>query len=402
MNMRRKSTNIGAIILPILLSVFSSCQQNNEKVSEHGAHHQHTTELVQAISPTKLVLSRQATVTLQPGSPREKFKAEGYITIATDRNVSVAARFGGRIEKLYFKYNNQLVRQGEKIMDIYSPVLRTIQEEHLFLIKSGANTSLIEKSKERLRLLGITDSQIIQLERNGMVAAAISVFSPANGYVFFNVPASQRSPPAENEMTQSSMSMGRETEKGNTYFPATLQIREGMYVNAGQALFNINDLQEMWALVSLPNERFQQIRKSQEVQLFHESNFSRSLKGKIILSEQTFEEGNQRFARVRIALPNASNNLKVNSLVTAEFLLDDETGGLQVPASAVYRTGLNAYVWVKTSGRSKDANTFRIRKVIAGTSNNGYVVIKGGVSPDDKIALHAGLMIDSETFLNEN
>src|SRR5690606_28616018 len=107
-------------------------------------------------------------------------------------NLSIAARFGGRIEKLYVKFNNQYVKQGDKILDIYSPDLRTFQEEHLFLLHSNADKNLIEKSTEKLRLLGITKKQIAQLEKNGTVALTVSIFSPANGYVFFNNPLTQR------------------------------------------------------------------------------------------------------------------------------------------------------------------------------------------------------------------
>jgi hypothetical protein len=45
-------------------------------------------------------------------------------------------------------------------MDIYSPDLRTFQEEHLFLFKSNTENSLIEKSREKLRLLGITEIKL--------------------------------------------------------------------------------------------------------------------------------------------------------------------------------------------------------------------------------------------------
>jgi Cu(I)/Ag(I) efflux system membrane fusion protein len=77
-------------------------------------------------------------------------------------------------------------------MNIYSPDLRTIQEEHLFILKSNNENSLIEKSREKLRLLGITDNQITQLEKNGTLALTIPVYSPANGYVFFSEQSQQQ------------------------------------------------------------------------------------------------------------------------------------------------------------------------------------------------------------------
>jgi hypothetical protein len=116
--------------------------------------------------------------------------------------------------------------------------------------------------------------------------------------------------------------------------------------------------------------------------------------------EQAFEEDNQRFSRVRVVLPNENNLFKINSLVSTEITLSGEESS-QVPSSAVYKTGLNAYVWVKTDTTESGTGIFQLRKVLAGASNNGMTIVKSGLSPDERIAMEAGLMADSETFLSE-
>lgn len=432
MNTKEKLNSIGIMVCLLLVSVFSSCK------NEHGeqGHENHATveggyicpmgcegdktypqpgncpvckmklqlaeqELVQAVSPNKLVLSNQATVKLQSGSNSENGKAQGYITIAQNRNQSVAARFGGRIEKLYVKFSSQYVKQGDKIMDIYSPGLRTFQEEHLFLLKSNADNSLIEKSKEKLRLLGITENQIGQLEKKGAVALTVSVFSPSNGYVFFNAPSSQENNTGKNTSAMNDMGTQQNTGNESAYAVSASQVREGTYVNEAQTLFSINDLKEVWALVSVPNRNIGQIHENQSAEIVSESNPSKILNGKVALIEKTFEEADQRFARVRIVLPNSNNSLKINSLVTANFALGNNEN-LQVPSTAVYTTGLNAYVWVKKDTTRNGAGVFQVRKVIAGASSNGMTIIKSGLSPTEEIAKEAGLMTDSETFLNAN
>ena len=100
-------------------------------------------------------------------------------------------------------------------------------------------------------------------------------------------------------------------------------------------------------------------------------------------------------------LPNSNNSLKINSLVTAQFELSDSKN-LQVPSSAVYKTGLNAFVWVKTDTTRSGTGIFHLRKVIARASTNGMITIISGLSPNEEIAKEAGMMTDSETFLNEN
>ena len=117
------------------------------------------------------------------------------------------------------------------------------------------------------------------------------------------------------------------------------------------------------------------------VEIIAETNPTKPLKGKVALIEQTFEEASQRFARVRIVLPNSKNLLKINSLVTAQFTLS-KSKNMQVPSSAVYKTGLNAFVWVKTDTTQNGTGIFQLRKVIAGTSANGMITIQSGLTPN--------------------
>ena len=432
MNMRRKLNSTGFIGLLLFLSVLSSCKNKHGQHQKDSGHEQHSDtvytcpmhpevisnqpgncpkckmkleplakeNLPQIISPNKQVLSNQATVKLQSGSDGKTMKAQGFIVPAQSGNLSVAARFGGRIEKLYVKFSNQYVRHGEKIMDIYSPALRTFQEEHLFLSKSNTETTLIQKSREKLRLLGITESQLSQLEENGTVALSISVYSPVNGYVFFDAQSIQENTTSKTASAMNTMTMQQNSSNESSYAASASQIREGMYVNEGQTLFNVNELQEVWALVSVSNQNLNQIHENQSVEIISENNPSKTIKGKVALIEQTFEEANQRFARVRIVLPNTNNSLKINSLVTAHFTLSSNKS-LQVPSTAVYKTGLNTYVWVRTDTTRNGTGIFQARKVITGSGNNGMTTIKSGISPDEEIALQAGLMTDSETFLNE-
>ncbi|MBK8643682.1 MAG: efflux RND transporter periplasmic adaptor subunit [Saprospiraceae bacterium] len=436
MNTKKKLSSIGFFALLLLFTVLSSCKnkhENHQQVNEHGQHSNAAyacpmkcegdktypspgncpickmklvlieEELIQSISPGKQVLSRQATVKLQSGINGDIIKAQGYITTDPNRNKSVAARFSGRIEKLYVKFSNQYVNQGDKIMNIYSPNLRTFQEEHLFILKSNNENSLIEKSREKLRLLGITDNQITQLEKNGTVALTIPVYSPANGYVFFSEQSQQQNAGTKNNPAMNTMNMKQNANNESSYDASASQIREGMYVNEGQKLFSVNDLQEVWALVSVANQYLNQIHENQSVEIIAETNPSKPLKGKVALIEQTFEEASQRFARVRIVLPNSKNLLKINSLVTAQFTLSkSKSKNMQVPSSAVYKTGLNAFVWVKTDTTQNGTGIFQLRKVIAGTSANGMITIQSGLTPNEEIAKEAGLMTDSETFLNEN
>lgn len=366
MNTRWRSDNRLLIGLCVLVFLASSCKDRMEDpvLTEEPVDIE-----VQSASPNQLVLSRQATVKLGSGNGNSEIKAQGYIITDPNRNHAVAARVSGRIEKLYSKFSGQKVKKGDKIMDLYSPELLTFQEEHLFLIRSNSDKTLIENSGKKLRLLGMHDGQIDQLEKKGTVAQTISIYSPEEGFVFFDV--------------QSGMA----------------QIREGSYINTGQVLFNVNDLKEVWALVSVSERFLDQLTTGQSALIAAEDNPTKKVSGKVILIEPAFEDADQRFVRVRITLSNPGHSLKVNTLISAQLAMSGKSQ-LMVPSSAVYRTGRQAFVWVKADTTDLGTGIFELRKLIAGPVQNGYIPITGGLQGDEEIAKEAGLMSDSETFLN--
>lgn len=359
-------------------------------------------EFVQVVSPNKQVLSRQATVKLRAANQSQTMKANGYIDYDRNRSQNVAARFGGRIEKLFVKYNLQFVRKGEKMLELYSPELNTIQEQHLFILKAGTDKMLIEQSREKLKLLGITPQQISELEKRGTFAQTISVFSPASGYILFNAEnQNSTDSKAVRQTTMSSMNMTAGSTDNQISGSSSGQIREGMYVNKDATLFSVNDLQTVWAIVSVPSEYHSSVQLNQQIKIVSELFPGEIIHGKILLSEQIFEEKQQRFMRVRIELPNLKAGLKLNSLVTAEFPIASKKG-FQIPSSAVYRTGMNAFVWVKTGTTQKGTGIFKLRKVTTGGVSKGMTTIVNGLASNEEIALHAGTLTDSETFLNGN
>ena len=406
-----KKMGIHILFSVLLLSalLFQGCK-NSEK--EHNSHQAQNSlpdieNIEQLItSPNKQVLSRQATVKLSAQSKTQILKAQGYIDYDRNNNQTVSARFGGRIEKLYVKYDLQYVKKGDRILELYSPEINTFQEEHLFLLNSEKEKSLLEQSKQKLKLLGITENQILQLEKNKTFTQTIAVYSPSNGYVLFN---SETKSYAGDDLTQqtspSNMSMTGKSNSGKTFGSANSQVREGMYINKGETLFSVNDLQNVWAIVSISSEFLSSITKNSQVKIISELFPDKRLTGKIELIEQTFEENKQRFIRIRIVLPNAKGELKINSLVTAEISLtanNPDSYLSQIPASAIYRTGLNSFVWVKTGMTQSGTGIFQLRKVITGSVTNGMSTVISGLSANEEVAEHAGYLIDSETFLNDN
>ena len=409
MNTKKKSGNY---LLTLLLLAAPFIQQCNNADKEDQSTQAHTTmpneiNIEQLInSPNKTVFSRQTTVKLSGQNEKQTLKAQGYIDFDRNNNQAVSARFGGRIEKLFVKYELQLVKKGDKILELYSSELNTFQEEHLFLLKSAEDKTLLEQSRQKLKLLGITDNQILLLEKSGTFTQTISVYSPSDGYVLFNTKTkSSAGPTNSQETSMNNMGTNESNNAGKVFGSSTSQIREGAYVNKGEILFNVNNLKNVWAIVSVSSEFSSAMQNNSPVKIISELFPDKQLKGNIALVEQTFEDNNQRFISVRIDLPNKNGELKINSLVTVEIPLkanDPDSYRGQIPASAVYRTGLNSFVWLKTGTTKNGTGIFQLQKVTAGPVNNGMTTIISGISANQEVAEHAGSLTDSETFLNEN
>ncbi|MEO7992750.1 MAG: efflux RND transporter periplasmic adaptor subunit [Chryseolinea sp.] len=347
-------------------------------------------------SVNQVVLSSQKTIKLSHNLSKQTVTASGYITFDERRNNIVAIRTSGRIEKLYVKYNYQFVKKGERIAELYSPELNTYQEEYLFLLKSGED-SLASKAKQKLKLLGLLESQIQQVEKSNSVTQAITITSPIDGFIRFSLTPSS----SEETKSASSTGMGEMSEAFSSNTRALVasagQIREGMYVNKGQTLFVVNDVRQVWALLSVNISSQVQLKKGVPVTLYSEVQTD-SINTKIDLVEPVYED-KQRFVRARIYLDNPGRIFKINSLVNGK--ISSQAQALTVPLSSVYDLGSRKIVWVKTGITSSGVGLFEPHVVTIGMTLDNWIEIITGLKGDEEIALDAGYMLDSESILNE-
>ncbi len=369
---------------------------------DHTNHTGHdSTKVNEAIrmishSANQVVLSSQKTIKLSQNPSKQTVTASGYIAFDERRNNKVAIRTSGRIEKLYVKYNYQFVKKGERIADLYSPELNTYQEEYLFLLKSGED-SLAAKAKQKLKLLGLSESQIQQIEKSNSVTHAITITSPIDGFIRFSLEGGS----SEEMKSPPSTGMGAMQEASSSSTGASVvstgQIREGMYVNKGQTLFVVNDFRLVWALLSVNISSQVQLKKGVPVTLYSEVQKD-SINANIDLVEPVYED-KQRFVRARIYLDNPGRIFKINSFIKGKFSV--QANALTVPLSSVYDLGSRKIVWVKTGITSSGVGLFEPHVVTVGMTLDNRIEIISGLKGDEEIALDAGYMLDSESILIE-
>ena len=305
--------------------------------------------------------------------------AQGYLDFDARTFNNIASRFSGRIDHLYIKYAFQNIQKVQRIFDIYSPDMVTAQQDLIFIIKnSPQETGLISAAKQKLLLLGMTDSQINQLVKTGKAFYSLPVYSPYSGHVH-NMPLNQMGS-ANDAQTPSDFSNN-----------LPLSIKEGMYVEKGQTLFNVVNPHQLWAVIKIDPSAISTLKLNQHVEVTLPDLPGKTINGKVNFIEPTLQ-GSDKTTSIRVYLDNMDHELKVNSLVKAEI----ETGtisGLWIPRSALIDLGQTKVVWLK------DGASFHARRVSVGVINGNEIQITKGLSPTDSLASNAQYLTDSESFI---
>ena len=379
---------------------------SNEKAEEHqqmnmGQGLDTLDEIyLSALPANQSVISKQSAVAVRDSMQQFTINGEGYITFDPRRNRKISVRIGGRIERLYVKYNYQYIRKGEKIMEIYSPDLNTYISEYIYIRQKSNDRELMEKAKQKLLLLGLSNAQIALIDKNPTAPFTISIYSPFEGYVLFN-PSPMNSGMSASGIQGSmvgGMNSGAASESKGTVSTSLddNSIREGMYVSKDQTVFWINDFQTVWGIVAFSHENEKIAKPGLDVVVKSELFPGQTFRSVVQMVEPVYR-GAQKFTQVRLYFSNPNRKLKQNSLIRASALVN--SGSLTVPASSVYYLGSTAIVWVLKATTKDGSNVFQARAIKIGNRSNEYIEVLKGLNSNEFVAKDAGYLADSETLI---
>ncbi len=314
------------------------------------------------------------TISPNVGILKDTVILKGIIAINTNYTKTISSYISGRIERLHVKYNFQKVAKGQKIMDIYSPDLVAAQQELLYLKQAG-DTHLMQQAKRKLQLLGVSERDINQILSSGKANYSISIYSSSNGYII------------------DGLSNAGEVSLNATNSP--LNLREGMYVKAGDIFFKVYDNSSVWAEFYASNEESKSLKQNEKI-LIDIGN--EKIINARISSIQPFYKDGQNFTNVRVRLDNSKNGFKVGQLINAKITVENNEG-LWIPRSAVYQSGSRNIVFVKSG------NLLHPKQVAVTNKFGNKVLVLSGINKNDRIAENAAHLVDPEAFIsntNEN
>ena len=332
------------------------------------------------LKPTdQFVISSIPVTTTTRGS--EPIDVESFGTIAYDTRLisTISARVSGRIERLYVKYRYQHIMKGEKIMDIYSPELVTAEQQLLFLIKNDPNnSSLIKAARERLLLLGVSEGQLQQIIGTDKPSLTISVYSNYSGHIH----EAGNTMPGQSD-GQSRMDISKTMDE--------LPVKEGLYVEKGQNIFQVYDVDRSWALLNIFPEYQGLIKPGDPVRVTPETAPGKNFSAKVDFIEPLFQKENKTLT-LRVYFDNSRLEIPIGSQVRATIFASNREAEW-LPGDAVLSLGIDKIVFMKKDGG------FEAHKVETGISYKDQIQIVSGLSEKDSVAQNAQFLADSESFI---
>jgi len=298
-----------------------------------------------------------------------------YGTVAYDerRMKVVSAWVGGRIDKLYVDFTGVVVKKGAPLAELYSPELLSTQKEFILALETRGRlwsldnqeslesaTNLVEASRQRLLLWGITKDQVDRIERTRKVNAHMTIHAPIGGTVIDKMAF------------------------------------EGQYVKEGERLYTIADLSKVWVLADIYEYELPWIHKGMPAEMGLSYIPGKRFKGRVLYVYPYMDE-KTRTAKFRLEFDNSEYRLKPG--MYADIYLESTIAedSLVVPQEAVIDSGLRKVVFVAL-GKGK----FQPRDVKLGVEVNGdgFQVLEG-LNENEQIVISAQFMLDSESRLRE-
>jgi membrane fusion protein, copper/silver efflux system len=290
------------------------------------------------------------------GSLESRIEVVGSVAYNERGVVQLQARASGFVERVHARAPLDRVQKGAAMVDILYPEWATAQAEYLVLRKAGAPDlqRLAPAARQRLRLSGMRETEIEEVEREGRTQPLVTLRAPISGVI------------------------------------AELGVREGMTVAPGSMLYKLVDLSTVWVHAEVPEAMASSARPGIAAEVRVTAYPDAVFKGKVgaLLPEVN---ATTRTLRARIELPDPGERLKPGMFATVTFPAAPGKEAVLVPSEAVIRTGQRDVV-VVALGEGK----FRAVPVQVGAEAGAQSEIRSGLRPGEKVVVSGQFLIDSE------
>jgi len=293
-------------------------------------------------------------------------RALGIVRYDPGSLVDVAPRIAGFVGRVPVPAAGEHVERGALLFTYYAPELYAAQKELLTALAARAaaapsaaarDGALVEAARSRLRLLGLPEAVLGDLEETRRAVEYVPYRAPRAGVV---------------------------VERNAV---------PGAAAEAGKVLFRLASMDRVWVEAELYESELRQVGVGDEatIRLPYLPDEPRS--GRISLVEPELTAAT-RTARARIELPNPGGALLPGMWADVE-IVRDLGERLTVPASAVLHAGDRRFVFVDLGdGR------LRPRAVETGLRSGDRLEVRSGLVPGERIVVSGTYLVASESRLS--
>jgi membrane fusion protein, copper/silver efflux system len=282
------------------------------------------------------------------------------LTIDETKSTAVSSRVAGRIDKLYFKNAGEYLKKGDKLYDLYSESLNNAKQEYILALEKERVLDhsiidfkqLVESSKNKLLLWGMSNDQIALLSKTKQASPLTTFYSTASGTI---------------------------TE---------FESHEGEYISEGGTILRLADLSSLWAEAQVYSSQLSRIDAKGTV-LVQIPDLGKNISGRIELVNPEINP-DTRINLIRIVISNKGAELKpgMSAYVTIK---NRENNALTIPVDAIIRNEKNSLVWLQTG-----KNTYKSVFVETGQESKDQIEIRTGLKAGDIIVTSGAYLINSE------
>ncbi len=372
------------------------------------------------LSESAIALSRIETMEVGRFFPSAEVRLYGKLGYDETSVARISAYFPGRIDRLFVNYVGVSVNEGDHLAEMYSPELLAAFEELRQAknsLEQSANASdfmrdtsrqIMDASREKLRLFGISQEQISRVETGDFDSDQLTMYSPISGVV------------------------------------TRLGAREGDYLETGDQIATVADLSRLWLDLEAYESQLPMLRWGLPVTFTVEAHPGEVFDGRISFIEPMVDD-RTRTAAVRVAVDNTDGRLKPGMFATAVarpkiaadgVVVPDDLAGkwvspmhptivkddpglcdvcgmdmvsveslgivgdpalvampLVVPRSAVLFTGTRSLVYVRVA--DEEEPTYEGRVVHLGPLAGDFYTVRSGIGEGEDVVVHGAFRVDS-------
>jgi len=343
-----------------------------------------------------------ASLTVMPATQkvfRAEHITEGKISIDEDRSTQVFSPYTGRVTKLLVRAGDH-VGQGQPLFVLEAT--DTVQAQNEFIAALTATNkarsaldlaqtqgkrakelfdgkavplkdyqsaqatevqaendmrsaqTALEASRNRLKILGLSDAAIASFQDKGSINPELTVVSPIAGTVV------QR------------------------------KVGPGQYINAGATdpVFVIGDLSTVWLTGYVREVDADDVAVGQDVSFTVLSSPGRTRTARINYVSTAIDPVTRRLT-IRATIDNSDGSLKPEMFANVTIFSPGDHPAVAVPKQALIYEAENVRLWV-----AHDNKTIELRPVKVGLSSGNLVEVTENLRPGEQVVVKGGLFID--------